>query len=49
MDDRIEELADKGILIQTWDGLIANALAQWGDMLELLKARHPDDKRIACL
>ncbi len=47
--DRIAELERSGILVKTWDGLISSALAQWKDILELLKSRHPEDKRLADL
>lgn len=49
MDERIDELLSKGIMILTWNDLISNALKQWKEVLELLKSRYPDDKRIACL
>lgn len=49
MNKRIEQLEDDNIMVLTWDGLIANALSQWGDTLALLKSHHPDDKRISCL
>ena len=47
--DRIAELERSGILVKTWEGLISSALAQWKDILELLKSRHPEDKRLADL
>lgn len=40
------ELAEKGILVMTWDTLIEEALKQWREHLELLKQRNPEDKRI---
>lgn len=49
VSDRIQELAQNGILVQTWRGLISGALSQWHDILDLLKARHPNDKRLADL
>ena len=49
MNDRIAELERSGILVKTWQGLISNALAQWKDLLELLKSRHPNDPRLAGL
>jgi hypothetical protein len=49
MNVRIAELERSGILIQTWEGLISSALAQWKDILDLLKSRHPEDKRLVDL
>ena len=46
MNDRISELERSGILVMTWDGLVSSALAQWRDILELIKSRHPEDKRL---
>jgi histidine kinase/DNA gyrase B/HSP90-like ATPase len=43
---RIAELAEKNILVMTWEGLIEQAIKQWEDHLELLKERYPDDQRI---
>lgn len=43
---RIAELADKGILVMTWQGLIEQAIKQWEDHLQLLKDRFPNDLRI---
>ena len=49
MNVRIKQLEEDGILVKTWEGLISSALAQWKDILELLKSRHPEDKRLADL
>ena len=49
MNARIKQLEKSGILVKTWEGLISSALAQWKDFLELLKSRHPEDKRLADL
>jgi hypothetical protein len=46
---RIKQLEDEGILVMTWNTLIEEALKQWGDHLELLKQRNPNDKRIQTL
>ncbi len=46
---RIKQLEDEGILVMTWNTLIEEALKQWGDHLELLKQRNPDDKRMQTL
>ena len=47
--ERIKQLEDDGILVMTWNTLIEEALKQWGDYLELLKQRNPDDKRMQTL
>lgn len=46
---RIKQLENEGILVMTWNTLIEEALRQWGDYLDLLKLRNPDDKRIQSL
>ncbi len=46
---RIKELAEKNILVMTWNTLIEQALKQWKDYLDLLKSRNPNDNRIQIL
>lgn len=46
INSQCSSLAQKGILVMTWDTLIEEALKQWRDHLDLLKQRNPQDKRI---
>lgn len=49
MERRIKQLESEQIYVKTWEDLISSAISQWKDTLDLLKSRHPNDSRIACL
>ncbi|RNC64468.1 ATP-binding protein [Proteiniphilum sp. X52] len=44
--ERILQLQEKKIFVLTWESLISQALKQWGDYLDLIKLRNPEDIRI---
>ena len=46
MRKRADQLAKDNIWVITWDTLIANAIKQWQEHLDLLKSRHSSDARI---
>ena len=46
MRKRADQLAKDNIWVITWDTLIANAIKQWQEHLDLLKNRHSSDARI---
>ena len=46
MQERISQLEACNILVMTWDTLIANAIRQWDEYLDILKNRHSADPRI---
>lgn len=46
MRARANQLAKENIWVITWDTLIANAIKQWQEHLDLLKSRHTSDARI---
>lgn len=46
MRARANQLAKENIWVITWDTLIANAIKQWQEHLDLLKNRHSSDARI---
>ncbi len=46
VNNRVQELSEKGILVMSWDTLIEQAISQWEEHLDILKSRFPGDDRI---
>jgi hypothetical protein len=46
ISDRINKLENENILVLTWDALIAQAIKQWQEQLEILKENNASDVRI---
>jgi hypothetical protein len=47
--DKIVELAERQMLALNWQTLFANAIARWGEHLDILVAHAPDDDRLKSL
>ena len=46
---KIQSLAKEDMFAQDWPTLLANAIAQWQDFLEILAGRDPKDERLQAL
>ena len=49
MDETLKRLAEADMKALEWEGLLRRAAAQWGEFLDILVSRAPDDDRLSTL